>query len=336
VADLVGGGGVEGAVPLSVSVTGLVAYRSGGSDRRQLTWFDRMGKAIDTLGPPEADLSSPRVSPDGRWALVHRNVQGNTDIWLVDPVRMSRLTFDPGLDRFGIWSPDGSRIVFDSTRKIHRDLYVKPSNGAGGEELLLESPQGKGANAWSADGRFLMYSAVDEGSTTNWDLWALPLQGDRKPFAWLNGRFEERHGMFSPDTRWVAYNSNESGRYEVYVRPFLGADGNPVQATGGAQWQISTAGGIWARWRPDGKELYYIALDGKMMAAPIAVDGTTLNVGAPVALFQTRIVGGGTNIDLGRQYDVAPDGRFLINVAVDESTASPITLILNWAGRAEP
>jgi hypothetical protein len=134
----------------------------------------------------------------------------------------------------------------------------------------------------------------------------------------------------------VAYTSNESGRYEVYVRPFLAANGSPAQGTASAQWQISTAGGIWQRWRPDGKELYYIAPDGRMMAAPIEVSGTTLNAGAPVALFQTRIFGGATNIDLGRQYDVASDGRFLINVAIADATVSPITLILNWAGGAKP
>ena len=121
----------------------------------------------------------------------------------------------------------------------------------------------------------------------------------------------------------MAYGSNESGRYEIYVRPFPKADG---------QWQMSTAGGIWPRWRPNSKELYYIAPDGRLIAVPIAVNGTTLEPGAPVALFQTRIVGGGTNIDLGRQYDVAADGRFLINVTTDEASAEPITVILNWTG----
>jgi Tol biopolymer transport system component len=188
--------------------------------------------------------------------------------------------------------------------------------------VLVESPLDIVATDWSADGRFLFYQVLNDPRTGR-DLWVLPLTEDRKPFVWLNGSFEERHGQFSPDGRWVAYGSNESGRQEVYVRPFPKSDG---------QWQVSTAGGIWPRWRRDGKQLDYIAPDGKLMAAPISVNGATLEPGAPVALFQTRIVGGGTNIDLGRQYDVASDGRFLINVATDEATASPITVIQNWAG----
>ena len=136
----------------------------------------------------------------------------------------------------------------------------------------------------------------------------------------LNTEFDERHGQFSPDGRWIAYRSNESGRYEIYVRSFSGPDG---------QWQISTAGGIAPRWRHDGKELYYIAPDGKLMAVPIRGQGTTLEPGTPVALFQTRIVGGGTYPNR-QQYDVASDGRFLINVSTDDATASPITLLLNW------
>jgi Uma2 family endonuclease len=144
------------------------------------------------------------------------------------------------------------------------------------------------------------------------------LEGDRKPFAFLNTSFGKRSGQFSPDGRWVAYQSNESRRDEVYVRPFPGAAG---------QWQISTSGGSQARWRADGKELYYIDPDGKLMAAPIAVKGGTLEPGTPMALFQTRIFGGGAST--GQQYDVARDGRFLINTVLDDA-ASPITLILNW------
>ena len=190
-----------------------------------------------------------------------------------------------------------------------------------------------------AGGMGVVYGVTNDPKT-GFDLWALPLEGDRKPLVFLNASFAERQGVFSPDGRWVAYASNESGRFEIYVRPFQGAGATSALGTASGQWQVSTAGGIWQRWRPDGKELYYIAYiapDGKMMAAPIAVNGTTtLDVGAPVALFQTRIVGGGTSIDLGRQYDVAADGRFLINVATNEAIAWPITLILNWAAGSKP
>ncbi|MGH9256622.1 MAG: protein kinase domain-containing protein [Vicinamibacterales bacterium] len=316
---------------LSTSAGGLVAYRfGGGAGRRQLVWFDRSGKALGTLAAPDENgVSYPRVSPDGRQVLVYRTVEGNADIWVIDAVRMRRLTFDPGLDRFAVWSADGSRVVFDSTRTGHRDLYVKLSNGAGVEEVFVASPDNKVAYDWSADGRFFVYAVVADPKT-GYDLWIVPLEGDRKPLVWLNTPFDERNSTFSSDGRWMAYTSNESGQYEVYVRLFLGAGASPVQGSASGQWQISTTGGIWPHWRRDGNELYYIAPDGKLMAVPITIEGTTVNAGAPVALFQTQIIGGGTNIDLGRQYDVAPDGRFLINVATDQTTNSPIVLILNW------
>jgi Tol biopolymer transport system component len=255
---------------------------------------------------------------------VFRTVQGNADIWLLDATRSTRFTFDPSLDRFPTWSPDGSRIVFDSTRKGHRDLYLKPSNGAGSEELLVESAQDKGAADWSRDGRFLLYHSIDP--QTGYDIWVLPMEGDRKPFVFLKTNFDEKRGKFSPDGRWVAYMSNESGRYEIYVRPFSG--NAPGAATGG-QWQVSTSGGISPRWRADGKELYYIAPDGKLMATPITASGATIAPGTPVALFQTRVYGGGTDQNVGTSYDVSGDGRFLIDTVLEDA-ASPITLLQNW------
>jgi Tol biopolymer transport system component len=312
------GGSSVGA--FSVSAAGPIAYRAGAASRRQLTWFDRSGKALGTVGAPDENgLSFPMLSPDGRRVAVHRTVQGNADLWLLDDVRTTRFTFDVSLDRYAIWSPDGSRIVFDSNRKGQRDLYQKPSNGAGSEELLLESPQDEAALDWSADGRFLLYLVLNDPKTSL-DLWALPLEGDRKPFVFLNATFEESLGQFSPDGRWVVYVSNESGRYEIYVRPF---------PKSGGQWQVSTAGGIWPRWRPDGKELYYIGPNGEMMAAPITATGTALEPGAPVALFPTRIFGGGVDNAQGRQYDVTRDRRVLINTVLDDD-ASPITLLQNW------
>src|SRR5262249_10597571 len=145
--------------------------------------------------------------------------------------------------------------------------------------------------------------------------------GERKPVLFRGTNFEERLAQFSPDVRWIAYQSNEGGQYEIYVRPFPGP---------GGQWQLSTAGGIQPHWRRDGKELYYIAPDGKLMAVPIVVKGAALDPGLPVSLFQTRIWGGGTNAGNGFQYDVAPDGRFLINVLTEDAVTSPITLLLNW------
>jgi eukaryotic-like serine/threonine-protein kinase len=309
------------ASAVSVSAAGLVAYWAGaaGANRRQLTWFDRAGKALGTVGAPDENgLTAPRLSPDGRRVAVLRTVQGNTDIWLLDADRTIRFTFDAARDIFPIWSPDGSRIAFDSNRKSHDDLYQKLSSGAGSEELLVESAQDKFANDWSADGRFILYQSLDP--QTSLDLWVLPLQGDRKPFVYLKTNFDERLGQFSPDGRWVAYQSNESGRFEIYVRPFPGP---------GGQWQISTAGGITARWGAGGKEVEYIGPDGTLMAAPIAVNGATIEPGRPVALFRTRIVGGGTDINFGANYDIARDGRILINTVLDDA-ASPITLLMNW------
>ena len=231
--------------------------------------------------------------------------------------------------------------MFDLNRTGVRNLYVKPSNGAGAEQLLLESPQAKVPIDWSADGRFLLYYSIDPQS--DFDLWVLPLDGDGKPVVFLKTNFAEYAGAFSPDGRWVAYQSNESGRFEIYVRSFVapavagaagsaagGAAGGAAANGAGAQWQVSTAGGITPRWRPDGRELYYLGPDGQMMAAPIAVMGATLAPGAPVKLFDTRIYGGGVDSRLGSQYDVTRDGRFLINTVLDEAAAS-ITLIQHWA-----
>ena len=323
------------AAGVSVSASGLVAYHTGGGSRQQLAWVDRSGQALGPLGAPdENNLLIPSVSPDGQRVVVSRTVQGNTDLWLLDGARTSRFTFDAALDHFPLWSRDGTRIAFYSNRTGTGDLYVKAASGAGAEEALVASPQTKAASDWSGDGRFLLYSSVDP--QTNLDLWVLPLDGGRTPWVFLKTPFNERHGTFSPDGRWVAYGSNESGRDEIYIRPFGGpaASGASAGQVGG-QWQVSTAGGIHPRWRRDGRELYYLAPNSEMMAAPITVTGATLAPGAPVPLFPTRIVGGGADAgSRGRQYDVTRDGRFLINTVLD-AAAAPITLIQHWNPEAK-
>ena len=308
--QLFNGSGVSTLGSFSVSATGVVAYRAAASgERRQLMWFDRTGKALGTLGPPEEGLADPAISPDGRRIAVTRTVQGNTDIWILDETRSTRFTFDPKADTYPIWSPDGTRIAF---RRVDHN-YWKPANGAGSEELLLESVVGAPSD-WAPDGRSLLYSKVG-----NLDTMVLPLQGERKPYLYLHTNFQKTNNRFSPDGRWVASMSGMAGPYEIYVRPF---------PTPSGVWQISNGGGISDRWRRDGKELYYIAPDGKMMAASITVEGDTLVPGRPVALFQTHIALGNLHNSRG-QYDVAPDGRFLINVALDDNS-SPITLLQNW------
>jgi Tol biopolymer transport system component len=313
----------ESRSAVSVATAGLMAYRTDASSQRRLTWFDRSGTARGTVGDPEASLARPRVSRDGRRVAVARTVQGNTDVWLLDGVRANRLTFDAAVDSYPVWSPDGSRIAFSSNRTGRYDLYQVPTLGGVEERLIAASDQLRFAYSWSVDGR-LLYSTV--ASQGNVDLWIVPMAGDRRPRAFLNAPFREAYGGFSPDGLWVAYQSNESGRPEVYVRPV--APPGAVDTAAG-QWQVSTAGGVFPAWRPDGKELYYLNPAGVMMAASITVTGTTLASGAPVALFPTRVAGGGVDTQQGRQYDVGPDGRFLINLELD-SAAAPITLLMNW------
>ena len=276
---------------------------------------------------------------DGRRVGVQRTVQGNIDLWLLDGARASRATFDPARDQFPVWSPDGTRVAFRSTRTGAGDLYQTLTNGAGGAERLVAGDQAMSPSSWSRDGRFLLYMSIDPQMSA--DLWVVPMTGDRPstgsgrpeqaegrtPSVLLKTPFREVWGAFSPDGRWVAYQSNESGRPEIYVRPFV-APGAAAAAAGG-QWQVSTAGGIRPLWRPDGTALYYLNPAGAMMAAPVAVVGNALAPGAPVVLFPTHIVDGGVDTQNGRQYDVAPDGRFLINTELP-GDAVPITLIQNW------
>ncbi len=231
---------------------------------------------------------------------------------------MTRFTFDPAVDIAPLWSPDGTRIAFSSLRRGPFNLYVKSASGASAEELLFETPKNTYAQDWSGNGQFLLYSDTDP--KTGRDLWALPMSGtDRKPIEVVRTPFEELNGQFSPDARWVAYETNESGRFEIVVQPF------PVPT---GKWQVSTGGGIQPRWRADGKELYFIAPDGKLMAASITAAGATFSTGTPVPLFPVGLVPGlGAN---NQQYAVSRDGRFLINQRVETSTTAPITLLLNW------
>jgi Tol biopolymer transport system component len=310
----------------SVSTDGRVAYRVGGrAERRQLTWLDRTGKAVGVAGEPEAtNLLFPELSPDGRRVAMVRTVENNQAVWLMDLVRggFTRFTSDVAADFAPLWSPpDGAWIAFSSNRTGTNNLYLKPSNSnlAGPEELLRETQNNKLPQDWSKDGRFLLY--VEFGLKMTRDLWALEMTGkERKPRVVVNTQFEERMGQFSPDGRWVAYETNESGQFEIVVQPF------PEPSD---KWPVSTSGGNQPRWRADGKEIYFIAPDGMLMGVPITTHGSTFQAGAPMALFPTRIPAGG-GAGLKHQYAVSRDGRFLINQTVEQSTIAPITLILNW------
>jgi serine/threonine-protein kinase len=274
---------------------------------------------VGLLGQPDGNnLLTPRLSPDGRRAAVSRTVQGNTDIWVVDAERTTRFTFDPANETAPIWSADGSQIAFISDRKGTADIYIKPSSGAATEELMMQSAQIKVTNDFSSDGRFLVFQVFDPMNA--YDIWVKPLESNQPPRAFLNSSFDERGPNFSPDGRWMSYRSNESVRTEIYVRPFPGP---------GGQWQVSTAGGGNARWHPDGTKLYYIAPDARLMEVPFTTQGATFQPGTPVPLFQTRVALGGS-FPANGQYDVAPDGRFLVNASLEDAGNTSITLLQNW------
>jgi WD40 repeat protein len=321
VADSIAFEPITGAAAFSTSDAGVMAYRAGRPSVTRLSWFDRSGNALGTFGSPEQiGLSNLRLSPDGRRVAAERTLQNETDVWLLDSTHQTRLTLgsDGNIARLPLWSPNGERIAFESVGSGTVKIAARLSSGDGDEQTLLASAQIKIPCDWSPDGKFLLYYIPDPKSGT--DLWVLP-EETREPYIFLKTDANELWGQFSPDGRWVAYQSNETGKYEIYVRPFQAA-GGPVP--------ISTAGGVYPRWSRDGKELYFIAPDAKLMAAPIRTTATTIEPGLPTALFQTQRLGGGMNV-IGRshQYDVAADGRFLINVDT-ESVAIPITLLMNW------
>lgn len=311
-------------IALTTSNVGSIAYRVASGGNRRFSWFDRSGRKIRSVGEARDGGLSPAMSPDGRYVAFSRTVNGNQDIWLLDleSGATTRFTFDPGLDFVPLWSPDGSRIVFSSNRSGVFDLYEKAATGAGATKPLLATPENKFAVDWSADGKFLLY--VSNAPDTGYDLWTLSLgseQAHPKPF--VRTPFEERDGQFSPDGRWIAYQSNESGRLEVYVQPFPGP---------GGRWQVSTEGGAQVRWRGDGKELYYLALDGRLMAVPVGViSGPAIEASPPVSLFTPRL-GRGVQTSNRQQYIVSADGQeFLMNALVDDATRAPMRVILNWS-----
>ena len=311
----------------SVSITGVLAYQPGSdSSRRRLAWFDRAGQPLGTLGEA-ANYYTVEISPDGSHAVGGILEPGSSagDVWLYDltGTGRTRLTFDAANTRGrAVWAPDGKTVVYGRSTQAGRGLFQKASDGAGGEQALLEDGGTNYPASWSPDGRFLLYAAVPGSPTTGNDLMVLPLFGDRKPFPYLQTRFNEFYGLFSPDGRWVAYSSNESGRYEVYVAAFPDA---------GGKRQISTTGaGLGPpRWRHDGKEIFYTSPNGTMMAAAVNGQGAAFEVTSVTALFEAPAV------ISDWPYDVSADGqRFLIVRAADDTSADGITVVVN--GTAGP
>jgi Tol biopolymer transport system component len=292
----------------SASDAGVIAYRTGReTERKELIWFDRRGRRLETVGEPD-NYSNPALSPDEKKLVVCRaNPRTRTrDLWLWDLARKtsSRFTFDAVDKSDPVWSPDGTRIAFDS----NRDIYVKAVTGGSEPEAVLKTPEIEIARDWSPDGRFLL---VHIGIT---QIWALPLEGDRKRV----GPYP--YGIplkISPNGRWVAYTSSVSGRPEIFVQSY---------PPSGSKWQISKAGGNEAYWRTDGKELYYIAEDSNLMAVEVKTDAPVFEAGDPKPLFSMRL----ERTNRNTRYQVAANGqRFLANVPIQTST-SPITVVVNW------
>ncbi len=313
-----------GLAPFSVSANGVLAYRRGAGST-QLTWVDREGKRLGQIGASGVYLF-PRLSPDGnRLAVERRDPEKGVDIWQFDLRRgaWSRFTLDTGSERCPIWSPDGRRIVFVSNRDGIENLYQKDSNGFGKDQLLLASTDVPWD--WSADGQYIVYSYLDP--KTSWDLWVLPLNGSQKPMPFLQTPFNEWQAQFSPNGRWLAYTSDESGNFEVCVRSFPETSS---ASTPGQKFQISTAGGAEPRWRKDGRELFYIAADGKLMAVELNGEAR-FQPGTPNPLFQTRVSG---FKGYALHYDVSTDGkRFLVSAPVEDSASFPTIVEVNWTRR---
>jgi Tol biopolymer transport system component len=313
-----------------ISATGVLVYRVGRQDR-ELTWFDRRGDILSVAAPP-APYNFLALSPDDTRAAVQRLETFRAgDIWILDLARGGLGTpfaRHPADDFAPVWSPDGKRIVWASNRDGVANLYQKWITG-GREETLLQSPLGKLPFDWSSDGRYLLYGSAEKvGSDAgknrgNTDLWVLPMTGERKPWVFANTEFNESQGQFSPDTRWVAYQSDESGRTEIHIQPFSPGSG------GGANVMVSSGGGYQPRWRRrDGKELYYFTGDGKLVAVDVG-GGATLKLGQPHVLFAPPIWGGGTAREVHR-WDVSADGQKFLIPTMPAQAKTQFTVWMNW------
>jgi eukaryotic-like serine/threonine-protein kinase len=308
----------------SVSPTGVLAYRTGtAAAGLQPTWFDRQGKQEGSFGERGPDQGFA-LSPDGTRAAVRdASPSAVGDIWRLDFERgvRTRLTFRQSYGSFPVWSPDGSRIIFAAGDTLDT-LYEKTSSGVGEEKVLFKKPGIKIPTSWSRDGRFLLYH-TNNVPKTGTDLWVLPLEGDRKPVLLLGTEFAEFDGSFSPDMRWIAYTSDESGRDEIYVRPFTASGlGGPSLSEG--KWQVSKDGGRLPRWRTESREVVFRAINGSPMAVDVNGTGAAFQAGVPKQLFAAP-----ANVG---DWDVTADGkRFLVGVPPGGQTADePITVILNW------
>jgi Tol biopolymer transport system component len=315
-------------LPVTVSDSGMLLYATGtaAGGTNQIGWYDRTGTPLGAVGAP-GNVRFPSISPDEKSIAFVRGAGIGTDLWVHDLNREgeTRFTSDASSNNVApFWSPKGDHIVFGSNRTGVYNLYQKSTSGSGQDEPLLPNGNARIPSQWSRDGLFIVYFEIDTKNKR--DIWVLPTEGsDRKPIPFLKTEADEFMGQLSPDSRWMAFTSDRSGRREVYVRPFPPGEG---------EVPISLAGGQAPRWRRDGQELFFEAADGKLMAVLVkAFVGvkTSFEVGAPVALFDAHMARVG--VDVSSEYDVTPDGkRFLINTVVDSGTASAptLTVVTNW------
>ncbi|HLN00666.1 MAG TPA: protein kinase, partial [Terriglobales bacterium] len=320
VADPVAKSTVLGAMQASASGGGVLLYSAIG-DSSQFTWLDRTGKPLGKVGEP-GEYSNFRLSPDGRRIAAARDTAGGSDIWLLEMERnaASRFTTNSSLNIYPVWSPDGRTIVF--TAGASRNLFRKESSGAGTDQRLTQTPNLQFSTDWSRDGRWILFYEIAPG--TQRDLWVLPMttQGtlapDAKPRPYLRTPFNKWWGRFSPEAppRWVAYQTDETGRYEVYIQAFPESRG---------KFQISTGGGHYPGWGVGGREIFYVTLDNKLMAVSLKMGADTVEPSAPRELFPLPAS------DIGwSPYDVAADGqRFLVR-ATPGQAGQPLTVIVNW------
>jgi len=304
----------------AVSDNGLLfAQKSSEASLSRLTWFDRKGNEVGVVGTPDL-YSNVVLARNGESVAVDKTDQGsqNTDVWTYDLQRdrMKRLTFDPAIDAMPVWSPDGARLLFSSSRQHVFDLYMKNSDGAQEEQLIVHSGTDDFPNDWSRDGRYVLYM---QGRDVWWDLWYVSVP-ELKSSLFLKTPATIRNGQFSPDGKWVAYASNETGKWEIYVTSFPQARG---------KWQVSIGGGEQPRWAGDGGEIFFLSPEGKIMAAPVKT-GASFDAGAPVALFQANAREIIANSEQA-MYDVDRSGqRFLINTQVKKGETQPLSVVLNW------
>ena len=304
---------------VSTSANGTLLIRPAAAVQSELVWFNRLGARVGVAAPP-GEYVMFALSPDeSQIAFDRGDLSGQSpDVWLLDLRRggTSRLTTNQGLDNVPIWSADGRTVAYASDHGSGLDIYQRPANQSASEQVLqkLDAPAIMFPADWSPDGRYLTYYRTDPKRRN--DVWVLPLFGDRKPFALIQTEFNEWQAQFSPDGKWIAYVSDESGSSQVYVQAF------PTQS---GKVPISTAGGTQPRWRRNGKEMFYLAPDRKLMAVTVTA-GTTFEVGTPRPLFQTTL----DPTAFRQTYEASADGnRFLLN-AIIESAAQPLTVVLNW------